>query len=50
MVPEVPLNSPAWQIYASVMKRMLTGLSSERSVESVQLVLSVTTPTLTFSF
>lgn len=28
MVPEVPLSSPVWQIYASVMKSSLTGLSS----------------------
>lgn len=37
MVPEVPLKSRVWQIYASVMKRLLTGLSSECSVESVLL-------------
>lgn len=28
MVPDVPLNSPVWQIYASAMKRLLTALSS----------------------
>lgn len=51
MVPEVPLSLLVWQIDVSVMKYVLMGLCpSECVVESGLLVLSITMPTLTFSF